>query len=726
MNSLLRCIQIALLAAFWPSLTLASPGSGRDDDRDREYADDDSSGRGSGRDDSDDRYDAADDERDDDDRDNSESGSRDAEYDAVYYEDRAYDGDSGSGSGGDYERAESDNSESGGDYDNSGSGSGDYGSDSSGSGSGDYSSDNSGSGSDDYGSDSSGSGSGDYSSDNSGSGSGDYGSDGSGSGSGDYSSDNSGSGSGDYGSDGSGSGSGDYSSDNSGSGSGDYGSDGSGSGSGDYSSDNSGSGSDDYGSDSSGSGSGDYTSNNSGPDSDDDGDNSGSGSDDYDDDNSGSGSGDYDDDNSGSGDSDGDNDNPGSGSGGDDDDDDYGYDDHSGSGSGGGYEDDNSGSGSGSGGHDYGDNNSNSNSGPGSGASASESGTFEMASSVDHHIDTPIEVSRDAEGREYVRDEALMLCAPSDVAIAVAQGFELISERRLASDGRVVVRLLTPAGMDIDAAVAALRAAAPAALVSRNTVFRSAQASSLVAASPSRRSQVQTHGLLGIVDTGADTNFLRRGTVVATRAFAAPTYTPREHGSVVASIASASGVRVQIADVFSVASDGEIAASADAIVAALDWMIESGVPVINVSIEGPENPLLTAIVHTATARGHIIVAAAGNGGPLGRPVFPAALDGAVAVTAVDDTGHAYRRANRGDYISFAARGVDLEVNLGADVVTVSGTSFAAPFVAARLASHYHSASPVQARAALDAMRASAVDLGRPGRDPVFGWGWVSD
>ena len=97
MNSLLRCIQIALLAAFWPSLTLASPGSGRDDDRDREYADDDSSGRGSGRDDSDDRYDAADDERDDDDRDNSESGSRDAEYDAVYYEDRAYDGDFGFG-----------------------------------------------------------------------------------------------------------------------------------------------------------------------------------------------------------------------------------------------------------------------------------------------------------------------------------------------------------------------------------------------------------------------------------------------------------------------------------------------------------------------------------------------------------------------------------------------------------------------------------------------------
>jgi|CXWL01.1.fsa_nt_gi hypothetical protein len=442
---------------------------------------------------------------------------------------------------------------------------------------------------------------------------------------------------------------------------------------------------------------------------------------DYDDgDNSGPGSGgdrdddrDYDNDNSGPGSGDDDHSGP---SGGDDDDHSGsgGDDDHSGSSGG---DDDHSGSGGGHSGSDDGH--------AGSGGGATEQAA-ELIHSAAHHLESPLEIVRDDEGLEYVRDEALMLCRPGDVARAVSRGFELIAQRPMQSDGRVVVRLLTPNGMSVDEAVAALHAIAPDAAVSRNTIFRSAQAASLVASTPSRRAGGQSQGLLGIIDTGADTRFLRRGSVVATRAFASSSYSPRQHGSVVASIAADSGVRVQLADVFSPDSDGEIAASADAIVAALDWMIDTGVPVINVSIEGPANPLLSEMVRTATQRGHIIVAAAGNGGPMAAPVFPAALDGAVAVTAVDDTNHAYRRANRGDYISFAARGVDIEVNLGGDVISVSGTSFAAPFVAARLAARHHRASPAHARETLDAMRANAVDLGRPGRDPIFGWGLISD
>ncbi|GAM98304.1 hypothetical protein U91I_01937 [alpha proteobacterium U9-1i] len=505
---------------------------------------------------------------------------------------------------------------------------------------------------------------------------------------------------------------------------------------------------DDDDADSSGSGSGrdddrDDDRDNSGPgsgddrdeDRDDDRDNSGSGSgSDYEqdrDDNSGPGSGDDrddDHDNSGSGSGDDDYEAP---SGGSDDDD---YEDNSGSGSGSGddheYGEDNSGSDSGSSGGESGGADAGENSGSGSGShgeATADHAALELRHDTESHLEHPLYIDRDEDGFEFVRDEALLLATPRDVALVAARGFAIISERRMSADGRVVARLLTPTGMSVDDAVAAIRALAPNAIVSRNTIFRSAQASSLVASSPSaRRNQSASRGVLGIIDTGADTTFLRRGSVVATRAFGNSAYAPREHGSVVAAIAAASGVRVQIADVFGVASDGDLAASADAIVAAIDWMIVSGVPVVNISIEGPDNPLLTDIVRRATQRGHIIVAAAGNSGPLGAPSFPAALDGAVAVTAVDNTNHAYRRANRGDYIAFAAPGVDVEVPLGPNMVRVSGTSFAAPYVAARLAARHARPSASHARAAIDALRASAVDLGRPGRDPIFGWGLISD
>jgi subtilisin family serine protease len=194
----------------------------------------------------------------------------------------------------------------------------------------------------------------------------------------------------------------------------------------------------------------------------------------------------------------------------------------------------------------------------------------------------------------------------------------------------------------------------------------------------------------------------------------------------VATIASERGARVQVADVFGQSTDGALAASASSILAALDWMIENDIAVINISVEGPNNPLIAQTVRHAASRGHIVIAAAGNGGPVARPAFPAAFDGVVAVTAIDENGRPYLRANRGQYIDFAAEGVNVAVATPDESFVVSGTSFAAPRIAAAFAQHLQRPSPRGAVTALAAMRRRAEDLGDPGHDAIYGWGAIRD
>lgn len=425
-------------------------------------------------------------------------------------------------------------------------------------------------------------------------------------------------------------------------------------------------------------------------------------------------------------------DNSGHGGGGDDDWGDWDGDDHSSSGPGSGDEDDFDGdnSGPGAGNDDTVDDHDNS--GPGNGGNDDNSGPGsgwdenEDAVGAGAHIDEVIySVEYDSHGDEFLPGEIVFVGAARDLPNALNLGFQEISVENLSSGG-IIARLALPPSVEMDRATSMLIEAAPDAIVTPNNIYRSAQVSRTTSARGLGRQSARSQGTLGVIDTGVDANSLPANSLLSQRAFAGSQPVAREHGSTVAAIAVSHGVRVHVADVFGRSSDGALAASAERIAAAIDWMIAHRVAVVNISVEGPDNAILGEMVRRAAERGHIIVAAAGNGGPAARPTFPAAFDGVLAVTAIDATGRPYIRANRGTYIDFAAPGVNVSVDLGGTNERVSGTSFAAPVIAAEAAAHLHAPSPADSARVVTGLRNRAEDLGEPGRDNIFGWGALLD
>jgi len=239
---------------------------------------------------------------------------------------------------------------------------------------------------------------------------------------------------------------------------------------------------------------------------------------------------------------------------------------------------------------------------------------------------------------------------------------------------------------------------------------------------------------VGMIDSRVDVSHpALAASQIETRSFSRPgADSPDFHGTAIASIIAGNSAdyqglapraRLYAASVFEVDSDrGEIASTVS-LIRALDWLISAGVDVVNISLAGPPNRLLEKALARAREQEVVVMAAAGNGGPMARPMFPAAYDSVVAVTAVDAAQQVFRLANRGDYLALAAPGVDLRhAQPGGGYAASSGTSFAVPFAvtaAARL-------SRLQPRGdIITLLLESALDLGPPGRDSIYGYGLLT-
>jgi hypothetical protein len=331
---------------------------------------------------------------------------------------------------------------------------------------------------------------------------------------------------------------------------------------------------------------------------------------------------------------------------------------------------------------------------------------------------------------------------PTERALSEARslGYAVAERFRLASAGIDVVRFRLPDDEPVADALASLRAADPTAVFDYEHLYDFSPSGtedidrpSAVAMQPRSSLSNRDDLRIGLIDSAIDpTTPAINAARIQQRVFVSTGEPPtREHGTAVASILASrdNGLlpRSQyfVASVFHQSPRGESIGAAADLARAIDWLMAQKTPVINMSLAGPPNAILEAAVRRAQDRGHIVVAAVGNAGPAARPQYPAAYAGVVGVTAIDSNGRVYRRAVRGQHVDFAAPGVAVAAAgpAGSDGA-VSGTSFAAPYVAAALALRHTSLDAVSAQRAVADLARESADLGDPGQDPVYGFGAV--
>jgi hypothetical protein len=324
----------------------------------------------------------------------------------------------------------------------------------------------------------------------------------------------------------------------------------------------------------------------------------------------------------------------------------------------------------------------------------------------------------------------------ADVLAARALGRGYPFERRDALAGLDLVMLTfrLPTGAHAPAAIRELEAMAPGVTVGLNHAYRAepgaggaggrTYAGGLVAWPDTG---CPAYLPVGVLDTGIGlgANSLP-GASIVTRNLAEGAPAADAHGAAVVELLAGHG-RLRDAQDFYAAvvgtvPDADPAAGVDAIMRAIDWLHGSGVRLVNVSLAGPYNKILDRGLAAAADRGMVIVAAVGNDGPNAPPRYPSAFGFVIAVTAVDADLAAYARAPRGSYVDFAAPGVDVFVPLASSGQYMTGTSIAAPFVTAVIASSAEAASLDSVATVRATLARDAIDLGAAGNDDTFGAG----
>jgi subtilisin family serine protease len=158
----------------------------------------------------------------------------------------------------------------------------------------------------------------------------------------------------------------------------------------------------------------------------------------------------------------------------------------------------------------------------------------------------------------------------------------------------------------------------------------------------------------------------------------------------------------------------------------IDWAIEHGAQIINISQETPDQPAIRSAVERALAAGAVVVASAGNAPSDTDIISPANFPGVIAAAAIGRNGQRAEISVKSTALVLAAPGDDLSMaSPHGAYVTGSGTSGAAALisgVAALVKAKYPNLS---GREIYHRLTATADDKGAPGRDSEYGFGIVN-
>ncbi|WP_165495648.1 S8 family serine peptidase [Marinobacter halodurans] len=344
-------------------------------------------------------------------------------------------------------------------------------------------------------------------------------------------------------------------------------------------------------------------------------------------------------------------------------------------------------------------------------------------------------------GWRAVERQWLAMLAPGELQQLKQPGIHIIDTTPLEQLDLRVVRFRVDKALDSREALSRILPPSLVERLDRNHIYSPQGEESATGGNnmPSTSHSCDTPVTVGMVDTAiqADHPSLAEAHIIQKRflgntPLADRFRAPRGHGTAVASLLVGrlperdgiplAGATLLNASVFFSREQLASGATLLHLVKGLNWLVSQQVDVINISMAGPDNRLLATVVDRLNAAGVPLVAAVGNRGPAAPPLYPAAYPGVIGVTAVDRAHRIYRWANQGDQVDFAAAGVDVSVaESGGGFTALSGTSMATPVVTARLACQL-AGSSASLPEILDHLAAQALDLGKTGRDPVFGYG----
>ena len=284
---------------------------------------------------------------------------------------------------------------------------------------------------------------------------------------------------------------------------------------------------------------------------------------------------------------------------------------------------------------------------------------------------------------ENIRDQWSAI----DRRIAARHGLTQTGEFPLSSIRVNCLVYRVPEGRSLETVIAAVAREPEVQLVQQNQIFQGIQAggpdpyatmeygAKLIGADRAHTLSTGRDVKIAVIDTGADKDHPDlRGRFLKTQNFVEGgdvSFTQDRHGTAVAGII---GARAKDGNgVYGIAPDSAMLAikscwygttgSAKASCAswtlakAIDFAINEGVRIINLSLAGPPDALMQSLLETAHQRGIVIVAAAAEDQP--QPGFPASLPTVIAALASDPEDHLTLPGWIGQIEVMAAPGVEI-------------------------------------------------------------------
>ncbi|HEY8587526.1 MAG TPA: S8 family serine peptidase [Rhodanobacter sp.] len=330
----------------------------------------------------------------------------------------------------------------------------------------------------------------------------------------------------------------------------------------------------------------------------------------------------------------------------------------------------------------------------------------------------PRRVALDPQGAPIVRGEFLAIgLSAAQINDLQAVGFISTSDAPTdATLGLDIVILRDTRGRTTAAALQTLEETAPGATFTYQHIYLQAGAgtdgSVATGASPTI-----TPRRVGLIDGGVDAENPALARARIERHGCGKPIASRHGTAVAARLIDGGSDTLYAADLW---CGDKVGGATSSLVEALAWMARERVAVINISLVGPDNPVLARAIQVMIARGHVLVSAVGNDGPAAPPLFPAAYPGVIGVSAVDAHDRVLPESGSGQQVAFCASGV-----VGRGRSALRGTSFAAPIVARKAAQLLDAPRPGAAAYIEQHLASEARDLGQPGRDPRYGYGLLS-